>query len=966
MSDRRGLIMLVAIALILSAIVGYHLSARLDNALDSSRRIDCLEEMRHLLPLLRQRMKPLELGRERLLASAYSCVPHNAPMNKTAALRLARRFECEFPGRIRYGIWNASGTLLAANRLATGTLRAVNLYMHIITMQEEKQRPYSEGIKIEQQRRWIFPKLFGASTMWVHKENRLSITEGTFRGVSGLIFRGYLFPREQPDISSQELIKRPGLLRGADDTTSRGWVFAFVPVSVLEDRAWRLYAAGQPIPNLPFRLECTTLEALERHRIFTRETADACRRLFENGATGIASETHDGRVFGLFRPDQSSRNIILAVPESHDNPRFSRSPAAFAVAAGALIALFLGSRLYLLRYSTWAPALLRKFTLLALLACITPTGGLFWIMTERHSWDAETGRTREYQLLDNRLFSPELRNNLVEGAIVSRVKVLLERHDWVHSIPSDKLLEKLLAPLRDVELQWMVIHSRRGADLMLQNTPWGIISCKSEGNSDKGVQILQTLMEFMKRGLKFEDDSSSKNAAHVQTTSKTDLILESAIPYMGRENTYGMILQNDSLVTYKFADGVTWIYRHCMNDQQGKPAVLFFMIFDRFRLQRKMAAELAEIPLVSRHETPPFVFVRPSQRDSFVMTPERALWQPLIGTTLSSILSDGGIVKLPMKLDGRIRLTFSRALRGTDYAGTAIGPDPRSHVEKRLPWLSIITILYPLGVIGLTVLLFRMFYLGPLRAAKVGIDCMAEGNYTIQLPIVSDDEIGRLSSSFNRMADGLREKEYLSRFLSDLAMEATRRSETPPATRLRATVLFSDIRGFTTLSERYPGEEIVEMLNHYFTRMEEVIESEGGTIDKFIGDAIMAVFLPVHGRANPAIRSIRAGLAMREELSVFMHERAANGKFTFNIGVGIATGEVLMGVLGESAKRHDFTVIGPTVNRAAFMEKQSKKAHTTFVVACPETVAELNSDWVYVPIASESRVDDAFEIIEEG
>lgn len=130
------------------------------------------------------------------------------------------------------------------------------------------------------------------------------------------------------------------------------------------------------------------------------------------------------------------------------------------------------------------------------------------------------------------------------------------------------------------------------------------------------------------------------------------------------------------------------------------------------------------------------------------------------------------------------------------------------------------------------------------------------------------------------------------------------------------TMLFSDIRGFTSRSETMPAEEIVAMLNDYFERMVEIVFRHEGTLDKFVGDEIMALFgAPVAGDDDP-MRAVRASLDMLDELRRFNAERLAVGKVVFEIGIGINTGDVVAGYIGSS-KALQYTVIGSPVNLAA-------------------------------------------------
>jgi adenylate cyclase len=152
------------------------------------------------------------------------------------------------------------------------------------------------------------------------------------------------------------------------------------------------------------------------------------------------------------------------------------------------------------------------------------------------------------------------------------------------------------------------------------------------------------------------------------------------------------------------------------------------------------------------------------------------------------------------------------------------------------------------------------------------------------------------------------------------------------------TVLFSDIRGFTTLSEKLSAHEVVEMLNAYFTRVCEPILAQGGTIDKYIGDAVMAVFGSTVSYADHARRGLKAALGMQKEAEAFkqwMDKRFPDrGLGEFRIGIGLYTGEALVGNIG-APKRLEFATIGDTVNAASRLEGLTKEMKV--VIAAAET-----------------------------
>ncbi|HEY6821548.1 MAG TPA: adenylate/guanylate cyclase domain-containing protein [Burkholderiales bacterium] len=161
------------------------------------------------------------------------------------------------------------------------------------------------------------------------------------------------------------------------------------------------------------------------------------------------------------------------------------------------------------------------------------------------------------------------------------------------------------------------------------------------------------------------------------------------------------------------------------------------------------------------------------------------------------------------------------------------------------------------------------------------------------------------------------------------------------------TVLFSDIRGFTTLSEKLSAHEVVEMLNAYFTRVCEPILAQGGTVDKYIGDAVMAVFGSPVTYPDHARRAVRAALGMAKEAEGFkqwMRERFPDkGIAEFGIGVGLFTGEAVIGDIG-TPKRKEFTAIGDTVNAASRLEGVTKELKC--VVAASESTVKAAGEGV--------------------
>ena len=149
---------------------------------------------------------------------------------------------------------------------------------------------------------------------------------------------------------------------------------------------------------------------------------------------------------------------------------------------------------------------------------------------------------------------------------------------------------------------------------------------------------------------------------------------------------------------------------------------------------------------------------------------------------------------------------------------------------------------------------------------------------------------------------------------------------------INATVLFSDIRGFTPLTEELGAQGTVSLLNEYFTIMLDCIQNEGGMLDKFIGDAIMAAFGVPIAHDDDEDRALRAAIAMMNALAAWNGERLADGKKDVNIGIGLNTDLVVSGNIG-SKKRMDYTMIGDGVNLAARLESACKQYYAGILIS---------------------------------
>ena len=164
------------------------------------------------------------------------------------------------------------------------------------------------------------------------------------------------------------------------------------------------------------------------------------------------------------------------------------------------------------------------------------------------------------------------------------------------------------------------------------------------------------------------------------------------------------------------------------------------------------------------------------------------------------------------------------------------------------------------------------------------------------------------------------------------------------------TFLFSDIRGFTPISEKYKGnpKALTELINRFLTRMTDIIINNGGTIDKFMGDCIMAFWNAPLDDGQHAEHAVKAALEMQEELEILNAELISEGLPNINIGIGINTGEALVGNMGSN-QRFDYSVIGDAVNLASRLESSSKTLGKTLIVG-EDTVkiAKVKHNFEYV------------------
>jgi adenylate cyclase len=217
---------------------------------------------------------------------------------------------------------------------------------------------------------------------------------------------------------------------------------------------------------------------------------------------------------------------------------------------------------------------------------------------------------------------------------------------------------------------------------------------------------------------------------------------------------------------------------------------------------------------------------------------------------------------------------------------------------------------------------------------------VAKGNFAIRVVrgVRLKDEIGDLARRMNEMIVGLNERFQLEKFVSGGTMAAIRTSEREGVqlggARRRATMLFSDIRGYTAFAEGQEPDVVVDVLNFYFQHLTDLVKQHHGDVDKFVGDQIVAVFQGDEMESD----AVACALAMQQKMAELSRDRP---EFDLAVGIGINTGEVTMGAMG-SAQRMDYTVLGDAVNLAARLCAHAGRGQTLISQSTCAAIADLS------------------------
>ncbi len=225
----------------------------------------------------------------------------------------------------------------------------------------------------------------------------------------------------------------------------------------------------------------------------------------------------------------------------------------------------------------------------------------------------------------------------------------------------------------------------------------------------------------------------------------------------------------------------------------------------------------------------------------------------------------------------------------------------------------------------------------PLDALGDFAHRIGAGELGSRADITGHDVAGRLAAALNEMAAGLQErdhvKEVFGRYIATQVSDQILKGQVNlGGEEKQVTVLFSDIRNFTGMSEQMTPQQVVAFLNDYFTEMVDAVFENGGVLDKFLGDGLMAVFGSIDDAPDHAHRAVLAALRMQALLGKINGVRAMSAKPPIAIGVGIHTDAVIVGNIG-SRKRLEYTVVGDGVNTSSRLQALNKEFGTTILIS---------------------------------
>ena len=344
-----------------------------------------------------------------------------------------------------------------------------------------------------------------------------------------------------------------------------------------------------------------------------------------------------------------------------------------------------------------------------------------------------------------------------------------------------------------------------------------------------------------------------------------------------------------------------------------------------------------------------------TQLDVTFSSAEAGAKPQVLASTLNSSMA-GMIARHGSATSGPINRIQTVTLDGEDYVSLfqplpLLGDDPaRIALQRSLkvelgPSRELESEVLLISLAALAVATFAALWIArgvsqPVQQLAEHTKHVAAGDYTRRIDLPRADELGQLASAFNQMTAGLAERDRVRDLLGkvvspEIATQLLNSDLKLGGEEREVTILFCDLRDFTGMSEQMNPTDVLALLNRYLDRMSTIIERHGGVIDKYIGDAIMALFGAPITDTGAAGKAIAAAREMAQALEVLNRELVAEGRPVLAFGIGINTARVVAGNMG-SKTRLNYTVIGDGVNLASRLEALTKEP----VYATPIIISE--------------------------
>jgi adenylate cyclase len=307
-------------------------------------------------------------------------------------------------------------------------------------------------------------------------------------------------------------------------------------------------------------------------------------------------------------------------------------------------------------------------------------------------------------------------------------------------------------------------------------------------------------------------------------------------------------------------------------------------------------------------------------------------------------------------------VTFKDKELGAVHVGVSLD-FIKNLIHRETIFILLLSLLIILLGISIAILL-GIFFSRPIAKLVLATQEIGKGNFQYRINLIRRDEFGDLATAFNFMAQELWKKlliqksfgRYVSPEILDMILSQPEDSWLK-GTRSEATILFTDIRGFTAFSETREPEKIVEDLNEYFGIATELILEYGGYVDKFVGDAVLGVFgVPIY-HADHAERAVKAAVAMQKK---FQQRTGDNSNpLLSRTGIGINTGVVVSGNLGSQVKM-EYTVIGDSVNVASRINNLAGPGE----IIISKSIYELTKNMISVKPLPAQKLKGRSELVE--